>query len=114
MKWKTLVKTWHDLNRQIFDGQLTVPHFSYTQSNWRDGGFTIDNRGRPHMDFSPLDLRGISQARALIYHEMIHQFLDFEMGIDEGAHHGPLFWYYYKIFATGKKLNFRKEKPKFD
>ena len=52
------------------------------------------------MEFNPAGIKGISHARSVVYHEMIHQYLEDILDVQEDDHHGPVFWQYYTYFAT--------------
>lgn len=51
------------------------------------------------MEFNPADIKGIDFARTIVYHEMIHQYVEEFLELDESDHHGNIFWRNYRLFA---------------
>ena len=45
-------------------------------------------------------------ARSIVYHEMIHQYVEEYLGVDEKEHHGPVFWKHYRKFAPTNVILF--------
>jgi hypothetical protein len=68
---------------------------------WREayGEYHTKKNGPSVLAFNLSQLEGFSHARAVVYHEMVHQYIEEFLGLDESDHHGPLFWRNYKLFA---------------
>lgn len=98
MKLSTLIKIYDDLNRDQFAGALTRPPFYFTRATdyWACYQGDADGHG---LFFNSRAIKG-NMARSLVYHEMIHQFVEEIAHVDEGDnHHGPVFWSFYTRFA---------------
>jgi len=98
MKLKTLVGIWHELNKTIFANLLTEPKFFAKRWNDSHAQHYATNR-YVVIEFNPVGIKGFDHATAIVYHEMIHQYIDEYLGLEETEHHGPLFWRNYNIFA---------------
>lgn len=55
---------------------------------------------KPIMRFNTADDKSLREIRATVYHEMVHQYIDYFLGIEDNAHHGDIFWLVYYTFAN--------------
>lgn len=101
MKLATLKNIYVELNRDIFKGLLTQPII--LAKRWRGsvGQFYVNSHGVSYMEFNPCGIVGISHARSIVYHEMVHQFVSEYLDCDDDDHHGTIFWAWYVRLATG-------------
>ena len=51
------------------------------------------------MWFNPGFISGLDAVRSIVYHEMIHQYVDEFLDVVDNDHHGRIFWRNYKLFA---------------
>ena len=100
MKHKTITSIYSALNTSVFNNLLVQPTILFTRLSDAHAQFVDGIRSR--MEFNPVDICGLSHANALVYHEMIHQYLEDVLEVDEVDHHGPIFWQYYEYFNPGK------------
>lgn len=100
MKRQTLINIYREFNTRNFGGVLVEPGIFALR--WKDdlGQFVTSTNGSNRMEFNPNNIKGIPHARAVVYHEMIHQYVEEFLGLDEVNHHGSIFWRNYKMFAT--------------
>lgn len=95
MKLATLKNIYRNLNATVFSNLLTEPVI--LAKRWRNahGQHVVPTNGRNRMEFNPAGIVGLSHARAVIYHEMVHQYVEEILDIQEDDHHGPIFWAWY-------------------
>lgn len=98
MKLKTIVKLYDELNRNNFSGRLQRPFIRLTRNTRMHGIVSDIGRGRCMIRINPNE--GPDEMRATVFHEMVHQYLDYHLGIEDNGHHGDLFWLVYFTFAT--------------
>ena len=100
MKLATIKYLYAELNARNFGGVLIQPVILVRR--WRNalGQFVNSGNAPSRIEFNPEHLEGISHARAVIYHEMIHQYLHEFLDVEEKDDHGPIFWKHYTMFAT--------------
>ena len=100
MKLLTIKNIYRQLNARNFGGVLVEP--TILCRRWRNalGQFVDSGNGPSTMEFNPVHLEGLSHARAVVYHEMVHQYLHEFLQVEEENHHGPIFWKHYTMFAT--------------
>jgi len=104
MKRATLIKIYDQLNADLFNGALVRP--TILCKRWYSFGQFVNGR-RHTMEFNPAMIKGLSFARAIVYHEMIHQYIEEVLGKSEVNHHGEIFWRVYKWFAIGERIKLR-------
>ena len=108
MKLRTIKRIYCELNRENFGGRLAEPTILISRSAGIHGKVSDGcNRG-PIMSFNPVDEKTLRAMRGTVYHEMVHQYLDYHLDIEDNAHHGELYWLAYFTFAN---LTFDWEKP---
>ena len=68
---------------------------------WKDalGQFYCGPNMESRMEFNPTHITGMGHARSVVYHEMVHQYVEEFLGLDEFNDHGKVFWNNYKKFA---------------
>ena len=100
MKLLTIKGIYRELNARNFGGVLVEPTILFKR--WRNalGQFVDSGNSRCTMEFQPEHMEGLSHARAVVYHEMVHQYLHEFLKVEEDNHHGPIFWKHYTMFAT--------------
>lgn len=99
MKLKTIINIYRDFNARVFASVLREPRI--LAKRWRNAHaqYVTCNNGPSRLEFNPDGLEGIDHARAVVYHEMVHQYVEEYLKLDEDDHHGPIFWRNYKLFA---------------
>jgi len=99
LKLVTIKSIYRALNARNFGDVLTMP--TILNRRWRDafGQYETNRNGPNLMTFCIAELEGFPHARAVVYHEMVHQYIEEFLGLDEDDHHGPIFWRNYKLFA---------------
>lgn len=95
MKLQTLINIYTVLNRSIFADVLEPPRFFATRSDCH----AQYDANIPAIEFNTREIKGIRHATAIVYHEMIHQYVEEYLGLEESDHHGPIFWRNYLLFA---------------
>lgn len=97
MKLNTIKKIYDELNAQAFANVLTMPRIFATRSedHW---ACYHGVEGDPRMYFNNRAIKA-DVARSLVYHEMVHQYVEEIMKADELDHHGEIFWAVYISFA---------------
>lgn len=101
MKYQTFIRIYDTLNQTVFANLLVRPVIVFTRGDYHAQFVNATHHyGRgAYMQFNPADIKGIAHATAIIYHEMIHQYVEEYLELDEDDHHGPIFWRNYKLFA---------------
>jgi hypothetical protein len=100
LKLKTLIDIYNSLNNSQFANVLTRPVI--LGKRWRNahGQYVVRNNAPNRMEFNPAGIKGIAHARSVVYHEMVHQYIEeFLENEDCDLHHGPEFWKAYRRFA---------------
>ena len=97
MKLRTFEKLWHELNSSVFAGVLECPRFLRTRGRW-------DYASYEWWAYKPSIIRvgpyvNGHNVRDVVYHEMIHQYVEEWLGLEEENHHGEIFWRNYRLFA---------------
>jgi hypothetical protein len=98
---------YNDLNVTCFDGKLNKPTILISRADVH-GHYTFGGNFKPYMAFNPADDKGLRAMRATVYHEMVHQYLEEVLGIEEAKMHGDVFWLTYFLFAN---MTFDWEEP---
>lgn len=101
MKLRTLKNKYDELNALVFAGVLTRPRMLNTRARHLYASYSIE-AFEALMHFNLKHLRGIWEK--VLYHEMIHQYVEEYLGIEEEDHHGDEFWRNYRIFNPGYEL----------
>lgn len=107
MKLKTLINIYDELNATVFSNLLVKPVI--LAKRWRDAHaqHVVRSNGPNRMEFNPSDIIGLSHARAVVYHEMVHQYVEEILDIQEEDHHGPIFWQWY-IYLIKEPIELRE------
>jgi hypothetical protein len=108
MKLRTIRNIYRELNRENFGGQLAEPTVLITRNRNIHGKVSDNGYQDPVMSFNSKKDKGLRAMRGTVYHEMVHQYLDYHLDIEDNAHHGELYWLAYFTFAN---LTFDWEKP---
>lgn len=98
MKFQTFINIYDKLNANIFANVLERPRFRFTRNNCH-AQYVSDGHEFSEIHINPKDIRGFKHATAIIYHEMIHQYVEEFLNLTEENHHGPIFWRNYRMFA---------------
>ena len=101
MKLRTIQNIYDELNQVNFSGRLSRPVIKLTRNSDLHGKVSDAGRGRCVMWIHPFSEGGVREMRATVFHEMVHQYLDYHLDINDTAHHGELFWLVYFTFANG-------------
>jgi hypothetical protein len=97
MKLVTIVNIYNEINANVFANVLQRPPI--LAKRWRDAHAQfVDGRQR-RLEFNLSGIKGMQHARSVVYHEMIHQYVEEYLHLSEDNHHGPIFWRNYKMFA---------------
>lgn len=100
MKLKTFIAIYDKLNRDIFANVLIRPMFRFTRSDSCHMQYVdYNNCSRTAIEINPIDICNPEHARAIMYHEMIHQYVHEHLHMVENNDHGPIFWRNYRMFA---------------
>lgn len=99
MKFRTFVTLYNDLNSTVFNDLLTRPVIRATKGDRVFGSYRAMYRNIRGVLIINLKIKGIATAKETVYHEMIHQYLDEILDIEESNPHGPIFQQYYAYFA---------------
>lgn len=94
MKLNTIKTIYQELNALNFGNVLVMPMILFTRSRDHDGSYD-----GAFMTFNLADTKGFEAARELVYHEMIHQYVDEFLGIKDTCHHGREFKKNYNRFS---------------
>lgn len=101
MKLATIKKEFDRINAEYFKGDLSIPRICNTRSRSTYGQTWADRRNVV-MEFN---LRAIPEMQVsideLIFHEMIHQFIDHELELEDDGHHGTWFRYFHSVVGRG-------------
>ena len=100
MKLVTIKRLYDELNATNFRGRLARPTIRLTRNADIHGKVSDAGRGRCTFWIHPFSDNTERAMRATIYHEMVHQYLDYHLGVEDNAHHGDLFWLVYFLFAN--------------
>ena len=99
MKLRTFERLYDELNSSTFAGVLSCARIMHTRSI-RD--YAVFDPNTYIISFNTKAISGMLMARSIVYHEMIHQYLDQILNIDE--HHGINFWKAYRKFNPGNVI----------
>jgi hypothetical protein len=97
VKLRTLINVWGQLNAEVFAGVLYPPCFYSTRSRNNFAGYAAGIDCESDMYFNLKHILG-RLARSTVYHEMIHQYVEEYLGIEEENDHGPIFLKQYDKF----------------
>ena len=99
MKLNTFKNLYRKLNAKIFANLLIEPKFFSRRWRVTLGQYYQHSRGR----YSVIEFQTKETPKELlltvVYHEMIHQYVDEFLGIDEEDDHGEEFQRNYRLFA---------------
>lgn len=107
MKLATLIQIWEQLNDSVFSGLLYPPCFYRTRSRGEYASYVAGIGSESQLYFNTDHISG-TWARSIVYHEMIHQYIEEFLGIEEANHHGSEFWRNYKLFAPSNVVLFEE------
>ena len=93
MKLATVKRLYRGLNEKNFGGVLFEPVIRFSRTTRLDGFYEP-----PLMAFNLKDTKGYYAVRELIYHEMVHQYVDEFLGVEDTNHHGVIFKQTYNKF----------------
>lgn len=100
MKLATIEKIYHDLLDNVFDSCMPPARIFATRSRGVQGTMTVytqyENYSELHVNLKKI--KGIDSARAVVYHEMCHQYVNQYLGVIECEEHGMLWWHVSKLF----------------
>jgi hypothetical protein len=107
MKLLTIKLVYDELNKSHFSGALTRPRILIKR--WRNAYAQYVTTHRENtLEFNLRRLK-YPQARSVIYHEMVHQYVEEILDIQEDDHHGEIFWKVYKWFAIDSDVELAQE-----
>lgn len=95
MKLATVIKIYDRLNAHNFGGVMNRPVILFSRTKTLDGfydGMT--------MQFNLADTKGYVAVTELIYHEMVHQYVQEFLELDQ-VNHGNRFKQEYRKFSFG-------------
>ena len=98
MKLITIKLIWRVLNANNFGGVLVEPRIGFSRTRRVDGFW--ESAGR-FMMFNLTDTKGFVSVIELVYHEMIHQYIDEFLNLTVEDDHGKEFKRQYNKFARG-------------
>ena len=98
MKLATLTKVYDELNEAQFAGLLERPYFYGIRNNREYASYVACDPLPSIIYFHAAAIKGF-WARSIVYHEMVHQYVEEYLGYDEPEEHGPVFWKNYRKFA---------------
>lgn len=96
MKLQTFKNIWEELNETVFASVLFPPRFYRTRSNYSYAAYVAGIDCESDMYFN-LDTPG-RLGRSTVYHEMVHQYLEEFLNVEEKDDHGPIFLKEYDKF----------------
>jgi len=106
VKLRTAKRIYDAINAKNFGGVLHRPRFLNTHSRSTYAAYEwTDRYSMIHVNLKTLRWYN---AYSIIFHEMIHQYLEEFLGIDEGTHHGFRFWQESKKFASTNFILFEE------
>lgn len=105
MKLRTLINIWETLNAEIFADVLDRPFIRNTRSSGEYASYLASEYYGSTLFFNAAIIKG-HWARSIVYHEMIHQYVEEFLNVSEENHHGEIFWRNYKIFAPTNVILF--------
>ena len=105
MKLATIKRIYDELNAAQFANVLTRPYFYATRNDREYASYVACDPLPSEIFFHTRAIKGY-WARSLVYHEMIHQYIEEFLQVTEREHHGPTFWKNYRKFAPKNILLF--------
>ena len=100
MRLNTIKRLYDDLNVTCYDSRLDRPTILRSRTRSVHAHYNYGGNMPAYMAFNPADDKGLRAMRATVYHEMVHQYLDEVLGIEEDKMHGDVFWLAYFTFAN--------------
>jgi hypothetical protein len=95
LKLETVKKIYLALNAKNFGGVLDMPRILFSRS--------LDFHGQHSGDILEFNLEGIKgyfAVRELVFHEMVHQYVDEFLQLEDTNDHGKIFVKTYNKFCT--------------
>jgi len=100
MKYNTVIIAFQELNARNFGGVLRQPVIVSLRHRGHHAACVSSTNKALYLTVNQKGFDSVSHMRSVMYHEMVHQYVEEFLGIDEELHHGPDFWRNYKMFAT--------------
>jgi hypothetical protein len=109
MKLNTARTTYDKFNAEIFSNLLVRPVFRRTRARYEYASYVPGfNVYYPSIIFINLNHVNGNNVRSIIYHEMIHQYVEEFLRVEESDHHGPEFWRNYRLFKPSDVVLFEE------
>jgi hypothetical protein len=100
MKLTTAKRIYDALNDTVFAGLLYRPLLCGTRNRYTYAAYEAGIGVQSRIYINSREIANCPvNGESFIYHEMIHQYLEEYLGIEESDHHGPEFWRNYRLFA---------------
>ena len=100
MKLETVKKIYRTLNAKNFGGVLTEIRLSFSRTTENHAHYDGQS-----IEFNLVDTKGFSAVTELVYHEMIHQYIDEFLELKVKEDHGKEFKKQYNKFSQGITLD---------
>lgn len=101
MKLRTFEKLWYEFNDKCFDSAMMLPRLCRTRSNdlW---AYYEDTEGQGTIAINYVNHY---QMVAFFFHEMVHQYVEEVLGVEDNDDHGEVFWKtYYERAPYGLEI----------
>ena len=98
IKLLSVKRAYFKLNSLNFGGVLEQPKFGFSKMRSMDGYYDHDTN---MMRFNLVDTKGLDALTELVYHEMIHQYIDQFLELEVSDDHGKEFKKQYNKFCFG-------------
>lgn len=98
MKLATLTGIYDEFNRSVFASVLDRPFIRNTRSRGEYASYVASEYYGSTIYFNAAIIAG-HWARSIVFHEMVHQYVEEFLELEEDNHHGEIFWRNYRIFA---------------
>ena len=99
MKLRTIVNLYDSLNTGVFADALLRPRILGIRNN-REYASYVWQRTNRYIYVSLDSVKGMKMASALMFHEMVHQYVEEVLQVRETNPHGPIFWQTYLEFKV--------------
>lgn len=108
MKLLTIKLIYNELNKSHFCSALEMP--TILIKRWRNtyAQHVVRVNGPYRLEFNLRRLK-YPRARSIIFHEMVHQYIEEILDIQEDNAHGEIFWAVYKWFAIDSDVELQEE-----
>ena len=85
---RTFERLWHHFNDEYFGGAMFQPKFRRTRSK----DYWACYEAAEDQGIITLNYENHYEIEAIFFHEMVHQYVEEVLGVDEENHHGEVFW----------------------